>query len=78
MPRTHLVVQMSDLSKKMCWSPAAGFSSHKRGKREVLGRDWCLLIWEQGVPEACLETHLGPQLKHSRNTDKNSYSRCRP
>lgn len=30
------------------------------------------------MPVARLKTHVGPQLNHSQNTDKNSYSSCRP
>lgn len=61
MPRRCLAVLMSNQSQKC---PGTS-SSHKRAKRNILSRDWCSLMWEQCVPEACSETHLGPSsVKH--------------
>lgn len=63
---------------KVFWYQVGEFSFHKRVKRDILSRDWCLLIWEQCVPEACSETYLGPPMKHSQTLTKNDYPRCRP
>lgn len=55
---------------EMSWYQLGEFSSHKRAKRDMLGRDWYPLIWEQRVIEAHSETHLGPPLTHSQPLTK--------